>query len=195
MKNLYLEQREDNIYETTVEGKLEVFEFRHSTGMIQHTFIKREVPLKIDGETYYDLVTPFPYGGPLITDCSDEDKWELVDEFERTFQMYCIENRIICETVHFDSVLSNAEDFVCCYEVDFTVETTSGSLEQHLDSLKMVDSQLQQELFTSEIKTSIMSEFLFGKKVWLPELYKKVCFLVEVGVDSDYFPAYRIEKA
>lgn len=161
LKDLYLEQREDYIYEIMEKGNLEVFEFCHLAGTVKHTFIKREIPVKIDGEIFYDLITPQTYGGPIIMDCSEDNKWELVDEFERAFQAYCEENNIICEFVRFDPILLNAVDFVCCYEVECIGEAA--------------------------INTGLCT----GKKIWNPEVYKKACIAIKVGLDGDFFPAYR----
>ncbi|MDN7244677.1 hypothetical protein [Planococcus shenhongbingii] len=161
MKDLIHDQDYGYIEERIKNGKLEVYEFRHSAGTVIHHFIKREIPVRIEGETYYDLITPDSYGGPIISECNEEDKWELVDEFERAFQNYCDENHIICETVSFDPLIANAIDFVCCYEVECIGETT------------------------------IDTELCTGKKIWNSEVYEKVCVAMEVGLDGDFFPAYR----
>src|SRR5690606_2392074 len=113
------------IDETNIDGNVEAFEFNHSTGRIKHQYFKREIPVKIDGKTYYDLTEPISFGGPIISDCNEEDKWELVDEFQRSFQAYCEENNIVSEIVYFNPLLSNVVDFVCCYEIENMEENKS----------------------------------------------------------------------
>lgn len=122
MTDLFFNQPGDRSYETAGDGTCEVFEFQHSKGTVKHTFLKREIAVKVDGETYYDLVTPLMYGGPVISDCSEGDKWELVDEFQWAFQSYCEENNIICEFVRFHPVRSNVLDFVGYYDIDYAGE-------------------------------------------------------------------------
>ncbi|MGO1057720.1 GNAT family N-acetyltransferase [Planococcus sp. FY231025] len=122
MRDLFFNQPGGRSYETVGDGACEVFEFQHSKGTVKHTFLKREIAVKVDGETYYDLVTPLMYGGPVISDCSEGDKWELVDEFQWAFQSYCEENNIICEFVRFHPVRSNVLDFVGYYDIDYAGE-------------------------------------------------------------------------
>lgn len=175
MENLFIDQDYACIDEISVDGNVEAFEFNHSTGRIKHQFFKREIPVKIDGKTYYDLTTPFHYGGPIISDCTEEDKWELVDEFQRSFQAYCEENNIISELVYFNPAFSNMVDFVCCYEMELKEEAKLN----HFDS--KTDENNEYELYV-------------GKKVWNPKVYEKACKTVEVGMDGDFFPAYRRGK-
>lgn len=122
MRNIFFNQGYGRSYGTVGDGECEVFAFQHSKGTVKHTFLKREIAVKVDGETYYDLVTPLMYGGPIISDCSESDKWELVDEFQWAFQSYCEENNIICELVRFHPVRSNVLDFVGYYDIDYAGE-------------------------------------------------------------------------
>lgn len=154
MKDLFFDQSYGRLYETVEAGKCEVFEFQHKSGTIKHTYIKREIAVKIDGETYYDLVTPFMYGGPVISNCSEDDKWELVDEFQRTFEAYCEENNIICEFVRFHPVHSNVLDFVSYYEVDYVGDTVATNLASYR-------SPAQVE-FSASIKSAIRDSLCAG---------------------------------
>ena len=65
--DIYFEPKYGKLYEEMENGTCEVFEHRSSIGIVNHMFIKREIPITIDNTTYYDLVTPYGYGGPLIT--------------------------------------------------------------------------------------------------------------------------------
>ena len=58
-------------------------------------FIKREIPLLLDGKKYYDIVTPYGYGGPYIEKCVD--KGALLESMERRtgyviFMLYKMRN-------------------------------------------------------------------------------------------------------
>lgn len=175
MENLFIEQDYGYTDGISIDGNTKVFEFNHSTGRVKHQFFKREIPVKIDGKIYYDLTIPFHYGGPIILECSEEDKWELVDEFQRAFQTYCEENNIISELIYFNPLFSNMSDFVCCYEIEFKEEVKLN----HFDS--KTDENNEYELY-------------IGKKVWNLEVYEKACKAVKVGMDGDFFPAYRRDK-
>jgi serine/alanine adding enzyme len=93
-------------------------------------FIKREIPQMLSGEPYFDLVTPYGYGGPLILQVEDEKKDELIEAFICAFGLYCLENRVVSEFVRFHPIFGNAEDFSSCYKVSFcryTIKTNLSS--------------------------------------------------------------------
>ena len=77
-----------NCIEKVEGGTCEVFEYRSSAGTIRHMFIKRKVPIQIGNIAYYDLITPYEYGG-LICDCRVGEKKKLVKGFEKAFREYC----------------------------------------------------------------------------------------------------------
>lgn len=116
VEDLFSNERFDVIYDQLGGDSYEKFVFQNSRGTICHNFIKREIPTKIGGSTYYCLAAPFAYGGPVITKCAERDKTRLVKEFSRAFEAYCIENFIVYETVRFHPIVGNVKDFAACYE-------------------------------------------------------------------------------
>ena len=74
MMDIYFELNYGKLYEEIEGGTCEVFEHRSSLGTIRHMFIKRKVPIQLGDITYYDLVTPYGYGGPLILNCEEGRK-------------------------------------------------------------------------------------------------------------------------
>lgn len=135
MIDIYFEKKYGRLYEKIEKGKCLIYEFENKFGKIHHMFIKREIPLKLNGNTYYDLVTPYGYGGPIIIDCDKEKKELLLHEFEKDFQNYCIDNNIISEFVRFHPVVENHSDFGEVYDVSYirnTVGTTVNSEKDYL---------------------------------------------------------------
>ena len=107
-------------------GKSEHFELDCPYGKIISTFIKRKIPLQgIDGD-WYDLRTPYGYGGPLIVYANDKKK--LLDEYESTFTNYCKRNNIITEFVRFHPIANNALDFNKIYDVHFDRHTVGTNM-------------------------------------------------------------------
>ncbi|WKA53855.1 GNAT family N-acetyltransferase [Planococcus shixiaomingii] len=137
MQDLYFEENYGRLYEEIENGECQVFEFEHSLGVIRHMFIKRKIPILLNGETYYDLITPYGYGGPLIVACEEGRKKELVQQFQVAFQHYCKENNIVSEFVRFHPIISNAQDFIDCYEVKFLRSTIKTDLSSHEDPILM----------------------------------------------------------
>ncbi|CEG22090.1 FemAB family protein [Planococcus massiliensis] len=136
LKDIYFEKPYARLYEAIEKGSCEVFEFKHPLGSIRHLFIRCELETKLEGHTYYELKTPYGYGGPMISDCLERDKPVLVKEFQAAFQKYCVEQRIVREIVRFHPVFSNAEDFRGCYDVSFKRKTTGTNLELSEDPVQ-----------------------------------------------------------
>lgn len=145
MDDIYFKEEYGKLYEKIEHGKCETFEFLHSTGCIKHLFVKREIPMPILGETYYDLVTPYGYGGPVITKCEEGKKQELVEEFHKTFQQYCEKQNIISEFIRFHPLIENAEDFALCYEVEHIRNTVGTNLRDFEDPVKSEFSKSKQK--------------------------------------------------
>ncbi|ANU13922.1 hypothetical protein B481_1077 [Planococcus halocryophilus Or1] len=130
MKDIYFEKEYAQLYEKIENGICEEFVFKHPQGTIKHLFIKREIPIKLDGQVFYDLVTPYGYGGPRIVESRYEDKVELVNAFEQRFGEYCLENGIVSEFVRFHPIMRNHLDFSNCYELVFKRKTIQTRLDK-----------------------------------------------------------------
>ncbi|MBM4761462.1 GNAT family N-acetyltransferase [Bacillus sp. B15-48] len=133
MVDIYFNPNYGRLCEDIEKGKSEVFKFENEYGNIQHMFIKREIPTKINEETYYDLITPYGYGGPVIINCEDKKRDNLINSFVDEFQNYCYANNIVSEFVRFHPILDNARDFNEYYTVSHirnTVGTDLANFEQ-----------------------------------------------------------------
>lgn len=128
MVDLYFDTQYGELYEKVENGQCEIFEYNHFYGQIRHMFIKREILDSVDGQTYYDIVTPYGYGGPLIVGCSRENRRELVNKFHEAFALYCIEERVVSEFIRFHPVLDNASDFIDVYDVRYMRPTVGTNL-------------------------------------------------------------------
>lgn len=134
--DIYFDSRYGKICEKIESGSSEVFEFESNKGLISNMFIKREISIDIKGETYYDIVTPYGYGGPIIRKCKDEDKDELINQYRAAFSKYCDENKIVSEFVRFHPLVSNAEDFQDCYETTCIRNTIGTNLRDYDDPIQ-----------------------------------------------------------
>lgn len=104
-------------YETKEEqGKHAVFEVEHEWGHIFYQFIVRPVPVKMGGLTYYDIITPYGFSGPIILSGNPEKKQQLIELFKEKFGDYCEEHRIVTEYVRFSPWLKNRLDFKALYD-------------------------------------------------------------------------------
>ena len=137
LRDLYSDKKYCQLYETIEEGICEEYEFKDKFGTIRHIFIKREIPLQHLGRTYYDLTTPYGYGGPIITELLvDGKEKELSANFCKDFHAYCLKNDIISEFVRFHPLIGNAKDFDSCYDVQFRRHTTGVTLKGFEDPVQ-----------------------------------------------------------
>lgn len=107
--------------------------FSHRFGKVRHMFIKREIPHKINGQTYYDCVTAYGYGGPVICECLPDKRKELVREFYKAFALHCSKEKIVSEFIRFHPVINNAEDFKEVYDVHYMRVTVGTNLKDYED--------------------------------------------------------------
>lgn len=118
-------------YQDIDKGKAELFEFKHEYGHVYYQFIKKIIPQSIKNETYYDTITPYGFGGPIVLACQPEKKRDLLKLYNDAFQTYCLENHIVAEYIRFSPWLLNHLDFQNVYElkynnVTFYTDLTSG---------------------------------------------------------------------
>lgn len=107
LRDIYFTDRYCKIYEENGDGKLEVFTFQTKNGKIIYKFLKREIDI-IYGQKYFDITTPYGYGGPLIISLDKEtNREELIEEFKKAFEKYCIENNIVSEFIRFHPIEKN----------------------------------------------------------------------------------------
>lgn len=128
MIDIYFEPNYGKLYEKIEGGVSTLYEFKGHYGTIHHLFIKREIDISVDGTTWYDLITPYGYGGPIIIECEDGNEEILVDEFNKSFQQYCIDNSIVSEFIRFHPICNNAMNFNAMYDVSYIRNTVGTNL-------------------------------------------------------------------
>ncbi|QHJ70560.1 hypothetical protein [Planococcus halotolerans] len=163
MENLILNQNYGMLYEEVYKGKCMIFEFKNSLGSVKHLFMKRKVPYQVEGITYYDLITPFNYGGPVIEGCKEEDKWDLINDFQIEFQKYCQENNIVSEFIRFHPLLQNSMDFLHCYELDYLEDSKGINISRHNNTLTEELSVDCIEKVLEAFKSGVDYEIFTGK--------------------------------
>ncbi|MBM7610254.1 hypothetical protein JOD29_003533 [Lysinibacillus composti] len=136
LPDIYFEPEYGQLYEKMEQGKLEQFHFKNDVGSIYYQFIKRPIDISIDNNKYYDIVTPYGYGGPLIIDCNEKYKTKLINDFKVEFQKYCNEKSIISEFVRFHPVLDNARDFKSMYKIEGIRKTVGTNIYEFEDPIE-----------------------------------------------------------
>lgn len=132
MTDIYFEPDYGKLYEEMENGSSETFHYSNEYGKVTHTFIKRKIETFDGEETWYDLTTPYGYGGPLVEAVSGKED-ALIAGFMKDFGDYCKKNRIVSEFIRFHPIVANHQWFTKDYEVIYSRKTVGTNLKDFED--------------------------------------------------------------
>lgn len=112
---------------------------------ISYIFIKRFIK-EVDGIEYYDIVTPYGYGGPVYVGTITK---ALVEKFIRKYTEYIEKNNIVSEFIRFHPLEKNALYMKNIYEPIFCRKTIATEINTEL----AFDEVLKQQISKSSRKT------------------------------------------
>ena len=127
-KDIYFDKNYGKLYEHIEKGKTEIFEYEDENGKVSNQFIIREIPIKVNENTYYDIVTPYGYGGPIVEKCLG-NREDLVLKYEKAFTQFCKDKNIVSEFVRFHPIENNARDFKKIYTIQYLRPTLGTNLD------------------------------------------------------------------
>lgn len=156
--DIYFEPNYCKLNEAVENGTAETFYYECEYGKAQNSFIKREIPHLINGTQYYDAITPYGYGGPIIIESSCRSK--LIEAYSEAYVNFCAENRIVDEFVRFHPLAENVRDFEKLYNAEFNRYTAAIDLQ---------DSDFYMVQFTSECRNRIKNSRKRGVSVEIDE--------------------------
>ena len=132
--DIYFEPDYARLYETEDIRAVE-YRFECEYGVITNLFMKRRIDVSLyDGKEYYDIITPYGYGGPVIHSVTDKER--LIAAFMSDFQVYADRERIVDEFVRFHPVVGNSVDFKDAYGAVFDRKTVGTNL-RYADVIEM----------------------------------------------------------
>ena len=117
LPDIYFEPVWGELYAIKDKGIHQVFLYNSIHGQVYYSFVKRIIDIKIDGETYFDIITPYGFSGPIVLNNKSGKKDELLKEFKAAFDNYCNENRIVTDSCRFNPWVKNHVDFTHMYEL------------------------------------------------------------------------------
>lgn len=124
--DIYYEEAYPRLYENIEHGRAMRVCVDNAFGSVVSPVILREIPIGSEKQ-YYDLVTPYGYGGPVITSLRG-DKARLVQSFEEAMRAFAAEHNVVSEFVRFHPVLGNALDFEPIYGSRWDRKTVGADL-------------------------------------------------------------------
>jgi Acetyltransferase (GNAT) domain len=126
--DVYYSKEYVHLFADVEEGVPEAVYYENKDGKVFYPFIKRKIPLK---EGYYDIVTPYGYGGPIL-----EGDRSVITPFYSQFKKDCVDHNIITETVRFHPLLKNHEYMKDVMTVDYIRKTTAVNLTLSLEEIR-----------------------------------------------------------
>lgn len=111
-------------------GKLFAIYFEDRFIKVFYPFIKRKVDY-LENEIF-DIVTPYGYGGPLISGENDQS----INEFSNALGEYCKANHIITETIRFHPLYRNYQLCEKILDVQYIRKTTGVDLTSSLEKIR-----------------------------------------------------------
>lgn len=136
------------------EGIAQTYECRTGYGVIKNQFILRSIPQLVDSKQYYDIASPYGYGGPYIESCEIGRKDELVHAYEEQFSAYCRDNDIVSEFVRFHPIVQNALDFRDLYGAEYDRHTVGTDLTSD-DPIQMEFSKSARKYIRRAIRAGV----------------------------------------
>lgn len=128
MLDIYYSQEYVNLFADVEEGIPEAVYYENENGKVFYPFIKRKIDLK---EGYFDIITPYGYGGPVL-----KGKHSIIIPFYQKFAEYCIHSNIVTETVRLHPLLKNDEYMKNVMTVDYIRTTTAVDLTPSLAEIR-----------------------------------------------------------
>lgn len=123
------------LYDNVDKGVCTKFIFSNNSGSIQNMVIKRPVPWVIDGIQFYDVTTPYGYGGPVIT--AGNASSDLISDYYDAWNKYCENERIIAEFIRFHLFDNEALKNAFPGKVNHVTDNVVRKLDISLDEMWM----------------------------------------------------------
>ncbi len=125
-KDIYFDPHYARLYENIEGGSLLVYALDNAQGRVTNTVIKRPIP---GVEGWFDLITPYGYGGPIIERLSNSaSEAELIAAYTEDFGKFCKENNIVSEFVRFHPIIGNGPVFASVYGSEYMRPTLGTNL-------------------------------------------------------------------
>jgi hypothetical protein len=110
------------------KGEPEAVYYEDEHGKVFYPFIKRKIDLM---EGYFDIITPYGYGRPLMI-----GEKAVIREFYKKFNEYYLNNNIVTETAGLHPLLKNDEYIREVMSVDYIRKTAAVDLKPPLEEIR-----------------------------------------------------------
>ncbi|HML48159.1 MAG TPA: GNAT family N-acetyltransferase [Clostridia bacterium] len=181
LPDVYFDPAYGRLYETIEQGVCETFSYSDENGAVQNVYIKRAIPWLVDGVQYFDIITPYGYGGPVVLHATGREK--LLDVYWQAWTAHCHQARIVCEFVRFHPLVRNHLDFGVPYAAAYNRNTLAIELTDDFEATE----------FTSKCRNAIRKAEKLGVVCTVDEACASVdtfCALYHKTMAKDVAEAY-----
>ncbi|MEC0090744.1 GNAT family N-acetyltransferase [Paenibacillus macquariensis] len=116
-KDIYFSAAYFSLFEDEDHQRAELFVYKRGDQLIMYPYLVRSIShlpavikLGLEGE-WYDISTPYGYGGPISNVSLGAERTELYQQFGEVFTEYCKEKRIMTEFVRFHPLIGNSSEY------------------------------------------------------------------------------------
>ena len=162
-------------------GEAQLFLYEEGDNFGIYPYIKHMVNLSEDKCLYYDIETPYGYGGPLV---KNKDL-AFIHKFEKEFLKYCLRENIIAEFIRFHPLLRNEGIFQKNIDVLHNRTTAWLDLERSLDEIWMHDISTQNRNTIRKCRKNGLSVEISEDYDAFSDIYNQT--MCKVGAERFYF--------
>lgn len=131
-RDIYYYSRYCRLYQMLGEGDPYLFVYKEGEeNKVIYPFLKRGINIGHEGERYFDITTPFGYGGPLASVVDPV----LIKRFRTAFHKYCLQENIVTEFIRFHPLLQNEKQYRSFMNVIYVREMVFIDLRKHPDKI------------------------------------------------------------
>lgn len=181
--DLYYDPAYASLYEAMEGGIPECFRLNTEDGEVVNTVMLRPIPTQVNGQTWYDIVTPYGYGGPVITQLTG-DRQRLCRAYKQAFEEWCDQRRVVAEFIRFHTLLNNALDWKEAYTVLYS---------RHTIAIDLTDADYAMNQFTPKCRNTIRKAEKLGVTLRTDEACSDMAAfrrLYEQTMDKNHAQAY-----
>lgn len=136
VQDIYFTSDYYKLYEQNGDGKAKLFVYKEENNIALYPFMLNEIKGFSLDTKFYDIESAYGYGGPIANNHSKE----FLNNFEKEFLKYCIENNIVAEFIRFHPLIKNQNIF------NQNINISHNRTTVYLDLTKGIDSIWQEEI-------------------------------------------------
>ena len=172
-QDVYFTPEYYRLYEKNGDGVAYCFVYEEDDDFVLYPFLKNSINslgYDLDDE-YYDIQGAYGYNGILSTSLDIN----LICNFTKTFNLFCVENNIVAEFLRLNPIINNLAknrfDDIRVYDRDNVYVDLSMDLE---DIVKIQYEHSTRKNIKKALKYGLECKFFYGKDLtseWLQEFY------------------------